>query len=303
MSTIKRKAIKIRKPIHKEFCSCWNTKVFSADGIPYLTVADHTSVELLKEMLEEVSQATGFYLSASYEDYELKAMTILEKKLPVTVYTNRVLSDDLLKAMSEVPHSAVHADMNFLEDDLRNRLDPTASSIMDMRAMMFNCKSWKIFTVLCVSYQPHLVSKFDLYEMIDMIKNQVAHLVLSFPSIDDSEFYSTFKAKWESIKPSSIDLFRQYFTPEVTMRSWEVRPKYKKDITRELLAYTKTKKIGMEVLENHESDNRIRHHMSGMAPLPLGIRPFWYGKVNGQFEKVDAMPDQECPRCQKGIFS
>lgn len=302
METIVRKAIKLRTPIQLDYCDCWGVKILSANGIPYLSVADGTPIENIRRMLE-LEQSIGYYFSEPIEDCMDKVLLVLSQNIPVTIKTNKVLPDKLLQMMHNVAHSSIHVSINYLDERSRLVLDPGSDSLSDMKEMLFNAKSLKIFTVLTMKYIPHLVPRLDVYEIIDMVKNQVSHMTVEFPVVSDQSFYSTYKSKWEAHKPSSLDLFRQYFTADVPSRAWEVRPKYKKVILKELQDYIKDKKIGIEVMNLHESNNRIRHALSGMSELPLGMRPFWYQKEEGIFKHTLESPKQICPMCQKPIFS
>ena len=233
-NSIKRIPIKIRNPIHKEYCDCWNMKIYSIDGIPHLIMGDNLSIEEMQSFLGTVDCCVGFYFSQHISKCRDKVILALSKGLPVTIRTKTVLPNDVLEALREVPHSAIHVSIDFLDDFPRKRLEPDSSDIFALREMMFLAKSWKIFLVLCIDYKPHLVPKLDVYEMVDITKNYVSHTLVRFPPIPDEEFYHV-KYQWESIKPSSIELFKQYYMPNIPNRTWEIRPKYEKMFTNELL--------------------------------------------------------------------
>jgi hypothetical protein len=298
---VKRMSIKIRKPIHKEYCNCWNMKIYSIDGIPHLVVGDYFSIEEMQAFLDSVDCCVGFYFSQPINKCKDKIMLALDKGLPVTIETKTVLPNDVLEGLRRVPHSAIHVSINFLEDFPRKRLEPGSSDIFSLREMMFLAKSWKIFVALCIDYKPHLVPKLDVYEIVDITKNYVSHAFLRFPTVPDEEFYEV-KYQWEAIKPSSIELFKQYYMPNVPDRTWEIRPKYERMFINELQEYLKCKKIDMEVVKSHDSSNRIRHEMSGLSELPLGMKPFFYEKVDGVFKETEMTPDQRCQKCEKPIF-
>lgn len=302
-----RKPIKIRKPIQAEHCSCWNTKVFSVDSSPFLVVVDALSLSELVDFLDTIDQSTGLYFKEPLnEEGEQKVMLALSKKLPVTIKTSSVLSNHILEAMTKVPHSSIHAEVNFLDTSLGNKIYPEVDSIQDIRDMLYYAKTYKVFTVLSIRYQPHLVPKLDILEIIDMLKNQVSHLTLDMTGVDDKEFHLKHKSRWEALVPNSIDNFRKYYSPDVSTRSWELRPKFKKEFLKDIKLFIKPRKIGMEILEEFDNGNRIRHisrdKSSGLSMLPLGMRPFWYQKVEGVFEKMEEAPNQQCSSCQKPIF-
>lgn len=299
---IVRIPIKIRKPIYKEFCDCWNTKVFSIKGVPYFILGDSLSMRELVKMLDSLDQGIGFYFSDNINKCKEKVLYVLSKGLPVTIKTNCVLPTEVVDALRSVPHSAIHISINFLDKSLRKRLEPESSDLFDLREMMFLSKSYKIFVVVVMNYQPHLVSKLDLYEIIDMTKNHIAHMMIKFPNIKDEE-YHTYKNQWESLNTSSLEKFRQFYVADVPSRSWDIRHKYQKTIIQELQTYLKPKKINLEIINSWETNDRVRHDVSGLSDLPTGMRPFFYHKDGDMFVRAHEPLDQVCNTCSKSVFA
>lgn len=300
-SPIVRVPIKLRKPILKEYCGCWNTKVFAVRGVPHYILGDNLSIEELTTMLDSLEQSVGFHFSEHIDVCRDKVMEVLNRKLPVTIKTNCVLPLDVIEALRSVPHSAIHISMNFLDNSIRNRLEPSASDIFSLREMMFLAKSYKIFVVVHMDYQPHLVSRLDLFEIVDMVKNQIAHLIVRFPRVRDEDFYTN-RTKWESLSSSSLNTFKQYYVADVPTRTWNIREKYRKSFLNELQTYVKSKKINIEIDSSWESSNRVRHEHSGLSDLPTGMRPFFYDKIDGVFVSRSEAPDQVCEKCNKQIL-
>lgn len=300
---ITRVPIKIRKPIHRQFCKCWGLQVFSIDGVPQFINGDKfTSVVHLMDFLD----ATPACLPVHFSEYDNSLDPLIglciNSGIPVVIRTNKVLPHYILEELRKVPHSGIQISINFLDDLMRNRLGRGASAPSDLREMISLAKSWKIFVSLSVEYQPHLVSKLDLYEIVDMVKNYVSHILISYPSFSDV-LYHEIKGGWESLKHGSSDRFKQYFMPEVPTRTWVIRPRYKEEFTSGLSDFLKGKKITLEVLDQYEESNRVRHIPSGLSDLPLGIRPFFYEKVEGTFRKTDSPEGFICPKCEKPIFA
>jgi hypothetical protein len=299
---IERVPIKIRKPIHKEFCSCWNSKVLSITGVPYLVMGDDLSIEELSEMLDSLEASVGFFFANHISESKDKIMLVLSKKLPVTIRTKCVLPTDMIDALRAVPHSSIQVSINFLDEFLRSRLEPESSDLFDLREMMSLAKSYKIFVVLVMDYVPHLVSKLDLYEIVDMTKNYISHMMLRYPEVRDEDLYSRHRSEWEALKPSYSDLFKQFYVANVPCRTWNIRPKYEKILTKELQDYLKPKKVGLEVSNWWVSHNRVRHEVSGLCDLPMGMRHFYYQKEDGVFVKVPEMLEQICKTCDLPMF-
>ena len=298
---IVRVPVKLRKPIHKDFCSCWSISVFSIGGTPQFILGDNMTTEQLIDFLDSTDECLPIFFKEPTEKCEQKAWIALSRKVPVTIRTNKVLPNSILELMRSVPHSGIQVSMNFLDETMRERLETGSSEVKDLREMLFLAKAWKIFTSLSIEHKPHLVSKLDLLEIVELTKNHVSHILLHFPEIWDEE-YLDHKYGWEALKPSSVETFKKYYTPNVPTRSWRVKENHKDDIVKVMLQFIKNRKLTLEVVGNWEGQ-RIRHINSGHSKLPLGIRPFFYKKENGLFEETKALEGSVCKTCEKPIFA
>jgi hypothetical protein len=301
---ITRVPIKIRQPIHKQFCKCWNYQVFSIDGVPQFINGDKLLDTDIADMLVEMPVMLPIHLTYIEGDvgFPIRLGMIIARGVPVVIRTNCVLPQWILSELRKVPHSGIQLSMNFLDDSMRNRLERGASPISDLREMTSLAKSWKIFVSLSIDYLPHLVPKLDLYEMVNMVKNYISHILIRYPRITDELFYSA-KGKWESLKHGSSDKFRQYYMPHVPSRTWVVRPRYRDEFTTGLSEFIKSKKISMEVLDEYDLEDRVRHIPTGLSDLPLGIRPFFYENLGESFSPTNSADGFICPRCEKPIFA
>ncbi len=307
---VTRVPIKLRKPIHRDFCKCWGVQTFAIEGVPQFINGDNsfTSAEQLIDFLDSTPVCLPIHFT--YEDDSVGILIGLatSRKVPVVVKTNRVLPDYILDELRKVPHSGIQVSINFLDDLMRNRLEEGASDIFSLRQMLFLAKSWKIFTGLHVDYQPHLVSKLDLYEIITMVKNCVSHMEITFPDLSDELFYEM-KSRWESLKTSSVEKFKQYYIADVPTRTWTVRSRFKEELLSGLVEYLKDKKVSIEVMEHHKKymhgslEDRVRHMTSGLSNLPFGIRPFFYEKDEDVFKEVESVEGCSCQKCGKPIFA
>lgn len=300
---VTRVPIKLRQPIHKDFCKCWGIQVFSIEGIPQFINGDKfTSPVHLMEFLDEVTECLPIHFE--YHDSSVDRMIglCISRGIPVVVKTNKVLPQHILSELRKVPHSGIQISINFLDGLMRNRLERGASEVEDIWQMISLAKSWKIFVTLVVEHHPHLVSKLDLFEIISMVKNYISHILISYPSFSDDSFHEL-KGRWESLSYGSSERFKQCYMANVPTRTWVIRPKYKEDMTASLVEFLKTKKIGLEVLSGDYNEDRIRHMNSGISDLPLGIRPFFYGKDGDIFREIESVEGSTCSKCEKPIFT
>lgn len=303
---VTRVPIKLRKPIHKDFCSCWGTQTFAIDGIPqYINGDKFTHVMYLHDFLSSTPACLPIHFT--YHDSSVDTMIglCISMKIPVVVKTNQVLPTYILEELRKVPHSGIQVSINFLDGLIKNRLEDNASDTFSIREMISLAKSWKIFVSLAVEHQPHLTSKLDLFEIVDNVKNYVSHILISYPDFTDVYFHEV-KAIWESLSYGSAERFRQYYMPHVPTRTWAIRPRYRDDIISSLSEYLKGKKIGLEIVEHKLKhvypETRIRHISTGLSDLPLGIRPFFYEKSEEGFVKVESLEGFTCEKCEKSIF-
>lgn len=296
---IRRVPIRLRKAIHKEFCKCYNTKVMSVNGVPHLLMADSMTLSDIENFLSDVQVSTPVYFSSA--DMLDKARLFLDKGIPVTVKTSRVLTNYELEMLRKVPHCAVHLSMKFLDGFIRSRLDSSSPDPSAFREMAFLAKSWKIFLALDVEYYPHLMKKLDLFEIVEMYKNLVSHVLLRFPTFTDEELRGTHITQWEALSLKYIEDFKHYYMPIVPERSWEVKPRYQQEFISELSDFIKVKRLGLEVVE-WDDDDRVRHQSTGLSDLALGIKPFMYVREGDTFVKAPVSEEEPCGKCGKTIF-
>ena len=297
---VKRIPIRIRKSIHKEYCRCWDVDIFTVNGEPQFLIGDKLSDDDMVRFIEEVGECVPIHFRQPIEECEFKVRYVLSKKIPVVIRTNKVLPEWVIPALSSVPHSGIQLSINFLEGSMRNRLEEEVLDA-DIREMLSLAKSWKIKNTLVLSYMPHLTSKLDVLEITDSFKNYVSHILLSFEDVLDEQYYEM-RHVWEVLKTSSLDKFRQYYEADVPRRAWTIRQRHRDDIIYLLFDYLKGKKIGLEVVNDEAINGRIRHISSGLSDLPLGIKPFFYKKEEGNFVAVEKLEGSTCPTCGNSIF-
>jgi len=297
-----RKAIKLRKPIHKEFCTCHDIQVLSMNGVPYVWNADKLSFDELHLILSGLDTLTPVMFSEPVEYCRDKIELCLEYKIPVNVCTNKVIPSDLVTEISKVPRSSIQVSMEFLDPFIRNRLAPEASDPSALIEMMHMAKSKKIFQTLEIPWYPHLVGKLDVFEMVEMMKNYVGHVIVMFLPIHDL-LYKSEVTKWEALSPKSLESFKHFYEPSVPDRTWRIRNKYQQEFLSDLSDFIKVKRLTIEVVEWDESP-RVRHQSVGSADHPLGMRPVLYkkGEEDGKFYLTDTETERPCHHCGKTLF-
>jgi hypothetical protein len=295
---IKRAPIKLRKSIHQDFCTCWGIKVFSIDGVPYLVIGDGVPLEQLKQYLDTIETCVGVYFSEPLCDCTQKVTKCLQYGLPVTLRTSEVVPMEILELMREVPHSAIHISIDPLILSLGSSLGNNLGKVKPLREMMFLAKSWKIFVGICVEYRPLVMKKLDLYEVINLARNQASHLSVSFPAIADDDYHLN-KSKWDDVYPGSSTRLKKFYTAEVSTRSWRVNSVFRKEFLSGLTSYLKERKMTLEVFEDDTNVDRIRHLSSGICNTVTGMKAFFYEKYEGEFTEVSNIENCVCPRCKK----
>lgn len=300
-TSVLRTPIRLRKPIHKEYCDCYGIGVMSIDGVPSMILGDGVDDRKLHEFLCETDYAATVYFTEDISQCYDSVMICLLLKIPVVIKTNKALPTQVLEEMRKVPHSGIHVSIDFLDDSLRTSLVPGASDISSLREMLFLAKSWKIFLALSVEYHPHLMSKLDLMEIVDLVKNYTSHMFLQFPRISDEYMHQT-RATWESLRPGCMDLFKKYFQADVPSRRWYVKEQYKSALSQEIKEYLRGKKVSVETTDWDVGDKRIRHISSGLCKMPLGMRVFTFGKDNGIFVEAQLEGECTCNKCSLPII-
>jgi len=293
---IKRTPVK-RKPIHLDFCTCHGINVISVDGTPHAMSFNKSSD--IDAVLNYIPAALPVVFGCADES---GIVSCISRKIPVRVTTKEELSEDMLDTLSLVEHSGLEVSIKFLDGLMRKRLENTDSDVFDLRNMLAKAKAWKVFTSLHIEYNPHLMSKLDLLEIIDIFKNSISHLTVSFGSVLDDEYHEH-RYLWESLFPESVYRFKKYYTQDVPSRSWVIKSQYKQELISDLKLFLKRRKISLEIEQPYVSEgNRIRYVKSGLCDLPFGIKSFFYKRKDREFFEVQSLEGICCPHCGKRIF-
>lgn len=300
MVNVKRVPIKIRKPIQRDFCQCYDLSVLLVDGEPGLVVGDRLSYTDMVRYLDTVEITTPIFFS-TYFGNEDKIKACISRKLPVGVNTYTVLSDKVVDALAEIPHCSIHISIDLVEDFTMNPIPDSSSGAVLLREMMHLAKSRKIFLSLNIPFFPYISPRLDLLEAVDMYKNLVDNVSISFPDISDELFRSN-KAMWEHYAVGCTDRLKAMYVADVPSRSWKIRDRYKQDTVSAIVTFLKSKKLPIEIIDDDVSVNRIRRVSSGFSEFPLGMRSALYSKVDGFFTRADHRSEGICKTCSKTLL-
>lgn len=298
---MKRTPIKIRKSVYRDYCDCHDVGVFMVSGVPQLTVVDGLSDEQFLALLDDKDLMTGIYMSEPVDQCWNKLQTAIQRGLPVTLRTEKPVSEAVLEQLRQVPHSALHLATGFTENPLLAKIS-LGCPVVSFREMAALAKSYKIHIGLHLMYMPHLVDRLDLYEAVDIMKNYVGHIILTLPDIPDDTMRSMITA-WECVKPSSIPQFKKFYQARVFDRTWQVKPKHREEIVSGLADFIKAKKITAELIGGFPNQHRTRHVPLGSSN-PLGMSTYLYEKTDkGMFQRVSGQAyESNCGQCGKTLY-
>lgn len=299
---IVRKAIKVRKPIQQEFCACHNIQVLATNGMPELCIADKLSTEELQKLLDTASIMipVGFLDGVSPVSQKNIRMC-LERNLPVTIRTKGKIPESLLDALSKVPRSSVQTHIEFIDPFVRNRMDRTAAEPKSLLEGMHLMKSKKIFQSLNIVWHPYFDSMFSVFEIVDMFKNYISHVMVTFYELTDQE-YKSYIDVWEGVFNVTASHFKHFYAPDVRSRSWQIKDKHKQGFLSCLGDFLKGKRLTLEVMER-EGEGRIRHSHNGTSACALGIDPMFYVRCeDGMYQPAKDIQEEPCIKCGKNIF-
>jgi hypothetical protein len=291
---VTRKAIRLRQPIHKDFCSCHGVGVLTVEGKPHLVMADGLSNERMASYLNTVQQSTGIYFSEDIEECRQKIDMCIDSGLPVTIRTSTALSTEVLEKLKKVPHSGIHVSIDFLQRPIGISLEDLFSEVRTLREMMFLAKSWGIFVGVVINYFPHIISKLDLFEVCEMLKGLSRHIMITFPDISD-DLYHVMQEEWYT--------FKEFYHPVVSGRVWSINASYKKEFLDHLKTFLKSRKMSLEDI-NISMQSRIRHIPTGLSDLVIGINPFYFQKEqSGIFKPTQELDESPCPNCGRTLLT
>lgn len=286
---IVRTPIKLREPIMFDLCSCWGSRRVHVDGELHYIIGDDFSLDRLSVFLDETQYCVNIKFDEDIDKCWSKIQLCLDRHVPVTVKTSKVVSENRLQQMSEVLHCSIQTDMNlpskFSGNSLGNRIwrEEVAEPL---REMLIQCKSWKLDTSVTYRYDLIDSSLFDVYELIEYFRLGVSHSFLEF------------------INKTGNSDFSNYFDYNVLTGEWEPKEKYILKIAEEINEYSKLRKIPLELVQyNYDGSQRnvYRYMSSGYAKMPMGMPQFVYEKnIIGIYKETDCPPQgYVCPHCGK----
>ena len=289
---IVRVPIKIREPIQLDYCDCKGVGTVAVEGDTCWYKLDNLTVKEYQKWFEEVDVMLPCYIKYT-KDAEGLIYACLNNNIPVILETDSVLPKNLMDALIRVPHCAVHLRMNALENLDRKILGENPSAITDLVKMCSHLKAWKVDTRLHMECVPHLVHLYDYCEMFDVFKNCVSHSFIHIHDITD-EYLNENRNRWSALSHFSMSNLKQIYIPEVSTRSWSLKPSVHKKWVKTISEYAKSKKVRCVFPDTNWSENRVR--MTGESPqLTLGLRRYVYIKEESGIVKHEAKDSYTFP--------
>lgn len=267
MSDIERKSIKIRKPLHKEFCNCHPVQVFSVNGVPQFTNVDRMSLGEMDSFLEASSHVTTLSINMEDDLGVDKVLRAVKYNIPVFLNTFTSIPESLILDLKKVPHSTICLNI----DDLSMGY----GDVSELDRCLSIAKSHFLHTALEIYYTPYC-NVLSLMETLDMFKNCASHAALI---LENTEYVLDHKGK--------------------------LLDSYKEEIFQELKDFLKPRKVSLEIMEK-STESRVRHEKYGTSDLPWGIRPFFYEKMweKGIFEECPIIENEvSCTKCEKMLYT
>lgn len=283
-NTVTRSAIKLRRAIHRDYCSCWGKSIV-VDGVPYYLCIDNISTEELENFLDYTDKCVSLYTKEPLEHSKCKIEMALSRGLPVVINTSEAVPESIIDSMQKIAHCAIHFHLDYTDKHIEESI----------QCMMSHAKTFKVAVVLESEYIPHLMKKLDLFEVIEDCKNYISHVMLRFPIISDLELH-------KHIDDWDLDKFKASYQPEVMDRKWKIKHRVRHEFITALELFSRYKNISLEVIESCEYlSDRTKYDTSGLSALPTGMRQFSYSKVDDVFCE-SPISSFICPKCGKSLF-
>ncbi|MNI27988.1 hypothetical protein D3C73_817480 [compost metagenome] len=299
VSEIIRRSIKVRKSIHRDFCTCYDAQVFSVCGVPYLVSVDKMDLNEFQQMVGNVNVMVPVLMSEHIPDSWDKAVWALGQNIPVILTTKHPLQEDRIEALSQVPRSSVQIAVEFPKDTVREKLSPESSNPFSFFESLHAGKSKKVSQVLEIDWYPHLSDPLDWMEVIEAFKNYVNHVVVKFPVINDMLYRAKIQ-EWEQVVPQAVHSFKGFYEADVESRSWVVKPLLQEEMISQLASFIRSKKLTLELIEWDDS-LRVRHSPV-YSDNAFGIRPVLYAKEGDKFVPSETVEESICTECGKTIL-
>lgn len=289
---IKRVPIKLRNSIKRDYCTCWGS-IITSEGLVHFMQGDDIFLKQLVTMNDvvKIMPAIGFMSINKNID---KIRFCLSHRLPIILFTDELISDDIIKGMKQIPKCSVFVNLNNVlkEKSLHDKLEHVAR----LQENMALCKKYWIYVGAYVSYNLLAVRKLDLYEIIDKIKNQISQLFLDFTIITD-EYYVKNMKKFDSVKCIRFGI-KTYYTPVVQNRCWIITEQARELLVEEIEQYLKYRGIKLKLVDIDNLGKNHREYLTESSDNLFGAAPGLYTKLRRHLTHKLC----RCPQCKKLIY-
>lgn len=176
----------------------------------------------------------------------------LEKKLPVSMETRREIPEWAIEMLSSMD-SEVRIHLNTLDKKKWRMLYPTkkAADPEELIKTFADCYNAGIYTILKISpIVPGIISKKDVLEVVDRLKNWTPIVEICFASFTTEEF-AELKGK---MKHDDFYAIKEYYFQYEDTDIWYVKDDYREQFLQLLHSFVTGSKIEFKILNEAKFD-------------------------------------------------
>jgi hypothetical protein len=174
----------------------------------------------------------------------------VEHKIPVSLETRRVVPDWAMEALSNDRQSEIRIHLNTMDKKKWKAMYPKkkAANPDELVQTFIDCYNSGVYTILKISpIVPGIITRKDVFEVVDKLKNWTPVIEICFASFTDEEF-----KELEKLIPDYFEEVSSYYR-KVEDR-WYAKDSYRESFLKTLNGFLDNSKIKLNILNEVKFD-------------------------------------------------
>jgi hypothetical protein len=166
----------------------------------------------------------------------------VENHVPISAETRQEVPDWAIDALSRHKYSEIRIQLNTLDEKKQKLLYKGASTPEELMNSFIRCFNGGVYTILKVApVVPVVITPFDVFKVVDMIKNLTEKVEICFASFSEPDFE---KLK-ETLPKKYVEALDYY---EKAEDRYFVKESYRVEFLRKLSGFTTGLKIDLKII-------------------------------------------------------
>lgn len=180
----------------------------------------------------------------------------VETLTPISVETRQEVPEWAVDALIRHRYSEIRIQLNTLDEKKQKLLYKNSATPDELMNSFIRCFNAGIYTILKVApIVPVVINPFDVFRVVDSLKNIVENVEICFASFDEDEFLKL-KERLEKKYPEAVNYY------EKAEGRYYVRDSYRTEFLNKLKGFTEGQKLKLNIInEVSVKDGEVVGHL------------------------------------------